>query len=106
MFSLTTSNLKAQDLMARQAPIDVKMRAVDSLAFRRLLQVEQMQEPSIDLYPDWNNVSVGYDLMGKNFSLSKRQPIDTEGKVPQRMLFVRRELPSRRTTAESRYLPS
>ena len=61
MFSLTTSNLKAQDLMARQAPIDVKMRAVDSLAFRRLLQVEQMQEPSIDLYPDWNNVSVGYD---------------------------------------------
>ena len=50
----------AQDLMARQAPIDVKMRAVDSLAFRRLLKVEQVQEPCLDIYPEWNNASVGY----------------------------------------------
>ena len=61
LLSLTTSSLKAQDLMARQAPIDVKIRAVDSLAFRRLLQVEQIQEPGVDIYPEWAHESVGYE---------------------------------------------
>ena len=42
----------------------------------------------------------------KNFSLSKRQPTETEGKVPQRIFLVRRELPSRRTVAENKYLSS
>ena len=49
---------------------------------------------------------IGNVEAGKNFSLSRRQPTETEGNVPQRMCLVRRELPSRRTMADSRYLPS
>ena len=45
-----------QDLLARQAPIDKKMKAVDSVALSRLIQTEQMETPAADLYEDWNNV--------------------------------------------------
>ena len=46
----------AQDLLARQAPIDRKMKAVDSVMLRQLL-IEEMAEsnPAADLYADWNN---------------------------------------------------
>lgn len=44
-----------QDLLARQAPIDKKMRAVDSVALQRLISNEQLDNPAFSLYPDWNN---------------------------------------------------
>ncbi len=44
-----------QDLLARQAPIDRKMKAVDSMALRRLIQAESYETPAADLYEDWNN---------------------------------------------------
>lgn len=44
-----------QDLLARQAPIDRKMKAVDSMALRRLIQAESYDSPAADLYNDWNN---------------------------------------------------
>ncbi|MCD8317362.1 MAG: peptidoglycan DD-metalloendopeptidase family protein [Paraprevotella sp.] len=44
-----------QDLLARQAPIDTKMRAVDSVALQRLIGDEQLENPAFGLYPDWNN---------------------------------------------------
>ncbi len=44
-----------QDLLARQAPIDKKMRAVDSVALQRLISDEQLDNPASALYPDWNN---------------------------------------------------
>ena len=44
-----------QDLLARQAPIDKKMRAVDSVALQRLIGDEQLENPAFGLYPDWNN---------------------------------------------------
>ncbi len=44
-----------QDLLARQAPIDKKMRAVDSVALQRLISNEQLDNPAFGLYPDWNN---------------------------------------------------
>ncbi len=47
-----------QDLLARQAPIDKKMRAVDSVALQRLIGDEQLENPAFDLYSDWNNESV------------------------------------------------
>ena len=45
----------AQDLLARQAPIDRKMKAVDSVALHRLILNEQIETPAADLYEDWNN---------------------------------------------------
>lgn len=46
---------QGQDLLARQAPIDRKMKAVDSVALIRLIQYEQMESPASDLYQDWEN---------------------------------------------------
>ena len=41
-----------QDLLARQAPIDRKMKAVDSVALNRLIDFESYESPSADLYDD------------------------------------------------------
>ena len=46
----------AQDLLASQAPIDRKMKSVDSIALQRLLDLEEWDSPAADLYEDWNNV--------------------------------------------------
>ena len=44
-----------QDLLARQAPIDRKMKAVDSVALQRLIFTENYESPAEDLYEDWSN---------------------------------------------------
>ena len=53
--SVVTTNTMAQDLIARQAPLDKKMRAVDSVALQRQIRAEQIAYPSYNLYPSWNN---------------------------------------------------
>ncbi len=55
MVSIVTVPMQGQDLLARQAPIDRKMKAVDSVALSRLIQFEQMASPAADLYQDWEN---------------------------------------------------
>ena len=55
MVSIATVPAQGQDLLARQAPIDRKMKAVDSVALSRLIQFEQMSSPAADLYQDWEN---------------------------------------------------
>ena len=45
----------AQDLLARQAPIDRKMKAVDTLALRSIIEREQEQSPASELYQEWDN---------------------------------------------------
>jgi murein DD-endopeptidase MepM/ murein hydrolase activator NlpD len=55
MVSIVTVPSQGQDLLARQAPIDRKMKAVDSVALSRLIQIEQMASPAADLYQDWEN---------------------------------------------------
>ena len=52
---LATLPTMGQDLLANQAPIDRKMKAVDSVALIRLIQNEQMESPAADLYQDWEN---------------------------------------------------
>ena len=44
-----------QDLLARQAPVDKKMRAVDSVAIQRLFEQENIDNPAAELYPDWED---------------------------------------------------
>lgn len=53
--AMTAATASAQDLLARQAPIDKKMKAVDTLALRNLINKEQMGSPSAQLYKEWNN---------------------------------------------------
>lgn len=53
--TLTTLPTMGQDLLANQAPIDRKMKAVDSVAFNQLLRNEATELPSTDLYQDWDN---------------------------------------------------
>ena len=50
----------SQDLIARQAPIDRKLKSVDSLALQKQIRVEQSLYPAFDIYPSWNNETVGY----------------------------------------------
>ena len=44
-----------QDLIARQAPIDKKLKTVDSLALQKQIRAEQSEYPALSLYPNWNN---------------------------------------------------
>lgn len=55
LMTLLSSNVMGQDLLAKQAPIDRKMRGVDSVALQRLVVKETGGIPSAALYPNWDN---------------------------------------------------
>ncbi len=48
--------MMGQDLLANQAPVDRKMKAVESVALKRLIETENLENPSADLYSDWDNL--------------------------------------------------
>ena len=54
--SLAVIPAAGQDLLANQAPIDRKMKAVDSIQLQKLLESEEIENPAASLYQDWNNV--------------------------------------------------
>ena len=58
VFASTPS--QAQDLLARQAPVDRKMKAVDSIALNRLIEQEMFENPAGDLYDEWDNELTHY----------------------------------------------
>lgn len=45
----------AQDLLARQAPVDRKLKAVDSVALRNIILQEEVANLAETLYEDWDN---------------------------------------------------
>ena len=45
----------AQDKLASIAPVEKRMRTIDSLSLARMLQKESLQDPASALYPEWNN---------------------------------------------------
>lgn len=55
--AMISLNSFSQDLIARQAPIDKKLKSVDSLFLQKQIEVEQAAYPAFDLYPTWNNIS-------------------------------------------------
>ncbi|MDY6248448.1 MAG: peptidoglycan DD-metalloendopeptidase family protein [Prevotella sp.] len=55
LFTLSGQQAAAQDLLARQAPVDKKMKSVDTLTFQQLLDREYSGLPAEDLYADWEN---------------------------------------------------
>ena len=69
-----------QDLIARQAPVDKKMRAVDSIAIQHLLQQElqqkiqeEIEDPAAELYPNWEDDGIN---LYSNVQLPKDYKID------------------------------
>ena len=53
---IAVTPVAAQDLLAKQAPVDRKMKSVDSMLLKRIIEQEERFSPSADLYEDWNNV--------------------------------------------------
>ena len=53
--AMVSLNSFSQDLIARQAPIDKKLKSVDSLALQKQIRAEQSEYPALSLYPNWNN---------------------------------------------------
>lgn len=49
-FALVSLNVSGQDLLARQAPIDRKLKAVDSVALIRQIKAEKSAYPAYSLY--------------------------------------------------------
>ena len=54
--TICTLPTMGQDLLANQAPVDRKMKVVDSVALQRLIDFENLENPSADLYEDWDNM--------------------------------------------------
>ena len=55
MMTATSLSAVAQDLLARQAPVDRKMKSIDTLALQSLLEKEMYESPAAALYEDWSN---------------------------------------------------
>ncbi len=53
--TLASLPMAGQDLLASQAPIDRKMKAVDSLMMQQLIMNEVWEAPAADLYSEWSN---------------------------------------------------
>jgi murein DD-endopeptidase MepM/ murein hydrolase activator NlpD len=54
-FALVSLNVSGQDLLARQAPIDKKLKSIDSVALIRQIHKEMAAYPAFSLYPTWDN---------------------------------------------------
>lgn len=67
----------SQDLIARQAPIDKKLKTVDSLALQKQIRAEQAEYPALSLYPNWNNQYV--HAYGKDAIVPESYAIDLTG---------------------------
>lgn len=75
--AMVSLNSFSQDLLARQAPIDRKLKAVDSLALQRQIKAEQSKYPAYSLYPNWNNEYV--HAYGKSVAVPDTFRIDLTG---------------------------
>ena len=55
LFALTAVPVAGQDLLARQAPVDRRMKAVDSIVLKQTMIKENTESPAAQLYDDWSN---------------------------------------------------
>ena len=76
VMALTSTSMQAQDLLARQAPVDKKMKKVDSVALNRLIYQEMLDNPASDLYDEFDNISTHYRA---NTPLPDEATIDLRG---------------------------
>ena len=65
-----------QDLLANQAPIDKKMKAVDSEMLRQLIEIEEYDSPADELYQDWDNIYAHRETaLPDSFTIEKQRYI-------------------------------
>ena len=76
VFALVSLNVSGQDLLARQAPIDRKLKAIDSVALIRQIHKEMAAYPAFSLYPEWSNA---YAHNYKNVTIPDSFRIDLSG---------------------------
>lgn len=92
---VVSANAFSQDLIASQAPIDKKIRSIDSLAMQKQIKAEQNEFPGLDIYPEWTNDYVNYsnakipdsyeiDLTGFYMPTSSTKITDVFGYRPRR----------------------
>ena len=55
LLALTTVPSFGQDLLARQAPVDHRMKSIDTLAVSHYRMMEDRENPSAELYQDFSN---------------------------------------------------
>lgn len=55
LLAVASTPAHAQDLLARQAPVDRKMAAVDTIMLRRIAEREESESPASELYANWDN---------------------------------------------------
>ncbi|MBQ6228956.1 MAG: peptidoglycan DD-metalloendopeptidase family protein [Prevotella sp.] len=55
VLTTTSMPMAGQDLIAKMAPVDRKVKALDTLALSTIRERENMDSPSADLYSDWDN---------------------------------------------------
>lgn len=60
VMAFSCHNASAQDLLARQAPVDRRAASVDTMVFNRLSMKENAQMPASDLYDTWSNSRVHF----------------------------------------------
>ena len=77
VIALMSQSVSAQDLLARQAPIDKKLKAIDLVALIRQIHKEMAAYPAYSLYPDWNNDRV--HAFGKTVVIPDSFRIDMTG---------------------------
>ena len=79
LMSLATVPMNGQDLLARQAPVDKKMKKVDSVALHQLIYQEMLDNPAADLYDEWDTEMTHYH--NANAVLPETATIDLRGFV-------------------------
>ena len=77
VIALMSQSVSAQDLLARQAPIDKKLKVIDSVALIRQIHKEMAAYSAYSLYPDWNNDRV--HAFGKTVVIPDSFRIDMTG---------------------------
>ena len=55
LVAATSLPMVAQDKLAMQAPVDRKLKVLDTLALQSVLERESMEMPASALYQDWDN---------------------------------------------------
>ncbi len=55
LLALSAAPACAQDLLARQAPVDHRMKSLDTLAVSHYKMIENRENPSAELYEDFSN---------------------------------------------------
>lgn len=88
-----TANVKAQDILAGQAPIDNKKSLIDSLKVKSIIKNEIEEFPSLGLYLSWDNSRA--HTMDPNIVIPDSCKIDLTG-------FV---MPTKNTRLTSKFGP-